>query len=419
MVKQARKKINEESLEIEPALMAETAKPVQKPVVIERHQVVRRWKEEKPLDEAEDDFEDDLTDEEFEDRREGDVVDPIAKAADEISGSSSIWSFSVFRLPNYERDNRTDSRSRRLSGTLPVPDEHYIREQLFLDDLQKFARGRESNWFLLVLRRDNRIDRYLPPFCVDPPLPDATTLKAVENGNTPINIYNPYPQPTVDGFKQFIAQAKQFAELRDLLLPANLIQQSLPTTTVNSEPLTDERALLHILNRDEGIVDTVVSKLRGLMKGNGIADEKGPWDAVVAALTSPTLPTVISQLVAQFKAQAANSAEPPQPQFQQQQLPPDVAAYQIVLRRLIDSLKLNGEVESVIAAIDGFLTLFPQHQSSVEGLINLPPEQALQMLAQVEPSATEAVALPHAVEWVQRLRDAYFQTGDNPDGITE
>ena len=419
MAKTAQKKVanDADTEENPPTVIDVELKPVPRPTVIENHQVVRRWKEEKPLDEVEEDeFDDD------EGNEGGDDVDiaaddPIAKVLSEIAGSRSTWSVSVSRLPNYDKDNRTDPKSRRFAGSLSIPDAEYLKEERYLEDLQqKFARGQNGNWFLMCVRRDNRNFAYLPPVCVEPPAPEMMAAKAIEN--TPINIFNPQQNPG-DMMDAMLKQFEKFNKLQAAMLPPWMKDIQLPTaapvSSTGNDQLTDEKALLHILNREGDIVDAVVGKLKGLMKGNSAGEEKSWADVAVAALTSPTLPAVISQLVAQFRAPMANPVEAPQPH----QPPPDVAAYQIVIRRLIDSLKLNGEVESVIAAIDGFLNLFPQHQMSVEGLINLPPEQALQMLAQVEPLAAEAVSLPHAVEWIQRLRDAYFQPGDNPDGLNQ
>ena len=425
MAKTAQKKVANaaETEGNSPTTVEVELKSVARPTVVENHQVVRRWREEKTLDEVEEDEFDDDDGNEGGDDVDIAADDPIAKVLSEIAGSRSTWSVSVSRLPNYDKDNRTDPKSRRFAGSLSIPDAEYLKEERYLEDLQqKFARGQNGNWFLMCVRRDNRNFAYLPPVCVEPPAPEMIAAKAIENGNTPINIFNPQQNPG-DLMDAMLKQFEKFNKLQTAMMPPWMkdmqFPAAAPVASTGNDQLTDEKALLHILNREGDIVDAVVSKLKGLMKGNSAVEEKSWADVAVAALTSPTLPTVISQLVAQLRAPMANPSEPPQPHFQQQQLPPDVAAYQIVIRRLTDSLKINGEVESVIAAIDGFLTLFPQHQSSVEGLINLPPEQALQMLAQVEPSAAEVVAMPHAVEWIQRLRDAYFQPGENTDGVNQ
>lgn len=388
------------------------------PMVKETHRVVRTWAEEKPISEfEEEDF--DETEEEPAEEIAPSPDDPIAKVLNEIAGSRSNWSLQVARLPNYDRDNRTDPKSRRHCGVLSIPDADYLKEERYLEDLQhKFARGQNGNWFLMCVRRDNRNFAYLPPVCVEPPLPEVMAAKAAEsNGSAPINIYNP-SVPAVDGFKQFIAQAKQFAELRDLLFPGGPVA-AVPASNAHNEPLTDERALLHILNREGDIVDSVTSKLKGLLRnGNGGSEEKGVWDVVVAALTSPTLPQTIQMLVQQFRdAAPPHQTNPNQapPTHQPQQPPPDVLMIQRLRQILVETLKLNGDVAPVLRAIDGLVMYFPQHQFTVENLMNADTQQLLATLPQMYPPAAEAVGLPHAAEWIERLKAEYFGEGEGED----
>lgn len=382
--------------------------PQTPPTVKETHRVVRTWQEEKPISEIEDDDLDD-SEEGASEEIAPSADDPIAKVLSEIAGSRSNWSLQVARLPNYDRDNRTDPKSRRHCGVLSVPDADYLKEERFLEDLQhKFARGQNGNWFLMCVRRDNRNFAYLPPVCVEPPLPEVMAAKAAENPNTPINIYN--PAPSVDPFRQFIAQAKQFKEVFELWPTGNGPNQ--PATAQANEPLTDERALLHILNREGDIVESVASKLKGLMRnGSGGNEEKGVWDVVVAALTSPTFPQTIGLIAQQFRA-AQPVANPSPVEPTPPPMPPDVAAYHRLLGVLTGSIKLNGDVNDALAALDGFVALFPEHAANVGGFLNAEPQQLLQALAQFHPPAAEVVGLPHALEWIARLKAAYFNDGE-------
>lgn len=386
------------------------------PMVKENHRVVRTWVEEKPISKfEEEDF--DETEEETAEEVAPSPDDPIAKVLNEIAGSRSNWSLQVARLPNYDRDNRTDPKSRRHCGVLSIPDADYLREERFLEDLQhKFARGQNGNWFLMCVRRDNRNFAYLSPVCVEPPLPEVMAAKAAEiNGSAPINIYNPQT-PQVDQFKQFINQAKQFKEVFELWPNSNPAQQAAPAN--NNEPLTDERALLHILNREGDIVESVASKLKGLMRnGSGGSEEKGVWDVVVAALTSPTLPQTIAMLAQQFRAAVPpeQAQQPQQPPPMQQ--PPDVLMVQRLSQILVETMKLNGDVAPVLRAIDGLVMYFPQHQFTVENLMNADTQQLLATLPQMYPPAAEVVGLPHAAEWIEKLKAEYF--GDGEGGATE
>jgi len=320
----------------------------------------------------------------------------------------------IDRLPLYDQNGQAGINAEKEFLRTTTCTESFFTSDEYLDHIRAIG-GAGTYW--LTLRHKNNIVASWQERIGGAPQAEQSAIEGVpvaSNGAVD-------PTAVIDVFwKQF----DKFQKFQQAMMPPWVKQfdpmAMMQQPALNPAANTTEGALMTLLNSDDELLNQAVGKLRKVFRGDGAtSEEKGPWDAVVAALTSPTLPAVVSQVLATFKTPTANPAETPQSQHQPQQPPPDVAAYQIVIRRLIDFLKLNGEVGSVIAAIDGFLNLFPQHQMSVEGLINLPPEQALQMLAQVEPMAAEAVALPHAVEWIQRLRDAYFQSEDNSDGITQ
>lgn len=392
-----------------------TESPIEEPDVIISppkveisHREVRTWKEERTVDDIEDEEIDDVEDDSPEEIQPS-PDDPIAKVLSEIAGSRSNWSLQVARLPNYDRDNRTDPKSRRHCGVLSIPDADYLKEERFLEDLQhKFARGVNGNWFLMCVRRDNRNFAYLPPVCVEPPLPEVMAAKAAETQNgTPINIYNPQT-PTVDGFKTFISQAKQFAELRDLLLPAGF--QAAQPTNQQAPPQTTENALLTLLNSDDELLAQATGKLRKLFRGDGAAaEEKGPWDAVVALLTSPTLPQTLGMLAQQFRQTTGNPAPQAQPiEVAPPPMPPDQMMYMRLLHILTATMRLNADTEPVVDALIGFIRFFPEHQNDAENLLNTETQQLLAMLPQFYQPASEVVGLSHAAEWVEKLKVAYF-----------
>ena len=78
-------------------------------------------------------------------------------------------------------------------------------------------------------------------------------------------------------------------------------------------------------------------------------------------------------------------------------------------------LRLNSDVATVLPALDGFVELFPEHRGSVEGLIAAETNQLLGMLPQFFPPAAEVVGLPHAPEWVGKLKAVYFGEGEGEE----
>lgn len=388
-----------------------TEKPV---VVTERHRVVREWSENKPVgDEGSDD--DDGIDDVVEDVAE---IDPIALVAQEMASSQHNWTLRVDRLPEYETTGKSGVGYRKFCGFVPIPSADWLRDQCYLEEIQsRWARVGECNSFAICIRKGSVIFRYLPIVSVEPaPATSLPGLGGVPVDGSTINVYGNQQNP-LDMMESVAKQLAVFQKLQASMLPpwmknfdpiAAIPQQQQPAAA------TTESALMTLLNSNDELVDVAVSKLRKLFRGEsgGGSEEKGPWDAVVALLTSPTLPQTISTLVAQFREPQNHQATANQPTDIPPPVSPDVAAYQRLLTVLTNAMRLNGDVATALAALDGFTALFPEHAGNVEGFLAANTQQLLQGLVQFYPPAAGVVGLPHAVEWVEKLKTAYF--GEEP-----
>lgn len=364
----------------------EMALTVEKPVVItERHRVVREWSENKPVGDDDETFDDD---DDIETAVEEVVeLDPIALVAQEMASSQHNWTLRVDRLPEYETTGKSGVGFRKFCGFLPIPSAEWLRDQCYLEEIQsRWARAGECNSFAICIRKGSVIFRYLPIVSVEPApnnsLPGINGLPVDANGST-INVYGNHQNPT-DLMEAFTKQFGAFQKLQAAMLPPwvkNLDPAALmQPPAANPAPATEE---------------------------------KGPWDAVVALLTSPTLPQTISTLAQQFRAPVANGHAPEQPQ-QPPPLPPDVVAQQRLLAVLTNAMRLNADAATVLPALDGFTELFPEHRGMIEQFFNTGTPELLAALPQFFPPAAEAVSLPHAAEWVDKLKALYF--GENSDG---
>lgn len=399
-------------------LPAEVEKPV---LVTERHRVVREWSESKPVDAVDDDDVDD--DDDIEAAVEEAVeLDPIALVAQEMASSQHNWTLRVDRLPEYETTGKSGVGFRKFCGFLPIPSAEWLRDQCYLEEIQsRWARPGECNSFAICIRKGSIIFRYLPVVSVEPApnnsLPGINGLPVDANGST-INVYG-NPQNPADLMETFTKQFTTFQKLQAAMLPpwvknldpTALMQSQAPASTT---PNTTEGALMTLLNSDDELLNQAVSKLRKVFRGDGAAaEEKGPWDAVVALITSPTLPQTISMLAQQFRvAQPVNGhAQPEAPP----QIPLDVQAQQRLLAALTNAMRLNINPEEALPAIDGFLALFPEQRQVIEQLLSAEPAQLLGALPQFFPPAAEVVGLPHAAEWVGKLKAIYFGEESEPE----
>ena len=398
------------------------AEPEGTPTVREKHTVVTQWVQQKPLGaesviETPDDDDDD-------DAFELASDDPIAEVIEEMAESSLDWSLAVYRLPGFEENGKAGAGHRKFSGAIPIPSPEWLRNQFHLEEIQrKFAREGMSNYFALEARKGNRIKKTLGVVAVEPlpvaNVPGMTGLPVDANGST-INVYGNQQNPA-DLMETFTKQFTMFQKLQAAMLPPwakNLDPTALTQQAAAANPATSttEGALMTLLNSDDELLNQAVGKLRKMFRGDGASiEEKGPWDAVVALLTSPTLPQTISMLAQQFRvAQPANGhAQPEAPP----QIPLDVQAQQRLLAALTNAMRLNLNPEEALPAIDGFLALFPEQRQVIEQLLSAEPTQLLGALPQFFPPAAEVVGLPHAVEWVGKLKAVYFGEGEETEAL--
>ena len=399
-----------------------TLEPEKQVVVTERHRVVREWSENKPVDALEtDDDDDDDIEAAVEEAVE---LDPIALVAQEMASSQHNWTLRVDRLPEYETTGKSGVGFRKFCGFLPIPSAEWLRDQCYLEEIQsRWARPGECNSFAICIRKGSIIFRYLPIVSVEPApvnsLPGLNGMPVDANGST-INVYG-NPQNPADLMDAFTKQFATFQKLQAAMLPP-WAKNLDPTAMVQSQQQvaspaanTTEGALMTLLNADDELLNQAVGKLRKVFRGDGAVEEKGPWDAVVALLTSPTLPETISMLAQQFRvAQPANGHAQPEAQ---PQIPLDVQAQQRLLAALTNAMRLNINPEEALPAIDGFLALFPEQRQVIEQLLGAEPTQLLGALPQFFPPAAEVVGLPHAPEWVGKLKAVYFGDGEESEQL--
>lgn len=399
------------------------------PLVRETHRVVKTWDVKKPLDDAGDEIAEYEEEVEEETQEEIKPRDPIEALLDEIGASHASWAMHVNRLPKYARDERTDPKSRVFAGTLTIPDENYLREEKYKEDIQeRFAKGTETNHFYCCVRRDNRNYCYLPVVSVEPPDPATIAQKQIENSGQPINIFQT-PQTAEDGFNTFVKQARQFAQLRELLFPTAMLENFQPPAAKVNEPLTTERALMHLVAQDGEVIDTFLGKLKGVLRRSDTGHEIGWMDLVFEAIKSDTLPKMIreaKQLLVEANGQHpaiaplspidnnAGLTGPPVAQPQQQAQSPEIQLLNFVIQAYLQNWTPKAtadwiaEFENQNAGVQPYVTAF----------LGMDPDEALSWLSQTIPQAQQIAQLPSAKKWFADLQ-AELKYEEPAEEITE
>jgi len=304
----------------------------------------------------------------------------------------------IDRLPNYDLNGQSGINAEKDYIRTTACTEQFFDSDDYLEHIRSIA-GPGTYW--LTLRGGKSIVAQWQERIGGAPQSDQPAIEGVTMAS-PAAVD---PSVMMDAFMR---QFEKFQKIQAAMLPP-WMKQANPNDwqPPAQQPNTTESALLTLLNSEDELMTQAVGKLKKLFRGDGAAvEDKGPWDAIVAALTSPTLPQTIGMLVSQFRApqQQPMTEAPPVPQ----QPPPDVLLYNQLLSILTETMKLNGDALPVLRAMDGFTTFFPQHQLQVENILNTDTPQLLAMLPQFFQPAAEVVSLPHAAEWLDKLKLAYF-----------
>lgn len=414
------------------------------------HRIVTTFKKDVPIDEAEaltveDEAEED---EELEDES---VPDPVQEMLGDLNVSphSHSWTMIVERLPEYEKNGRSDLNAKRVNcGTRPVTLD-------FIEDIRReFARPYKPNHFRITFKRDGKIRAHWPgALSLEPPPYDEIAqfeAKAQAAAPPAITINNP-GQP--QSFKQMLDQFKQLAELRTVLFPelAQLTQQSAQASTpAQTQPLTTESALLHLVSADESLMEKAVNGLSRLFRRTEDgAREVGFLDLAFEAIKQNTLPQLMREFRAMMKEGAQINGQPqtstpappqsappenqgnqmgalPHTQTQPQGVPSNDQGISFpphiqLLNHVIESFAKDEPIETTAEWITSFEKIYPGVTPYIEMFLAMAPDQALAWLAQAAPQTQPITAAPHAQAWVMNLQNALSEDGgpDEPNGSME
>lgn len=243
--------------------------------------------------------------------------------------------------------------------------------------------------------------------------------------------------------KSLVEQLREVKEIYEFTNPRR--EPSAPAPR-QPEPLDPEIALLSMLAKDEDLMARISKGLAGKLFGEKVAEEPDPWADIVkdviksgqapmivreaisglGSLLSPFLPKSAAQQPAQNHAPAEppmtaaseNAAQPPAlnqagPQAQQfgGQSPEEIAvmvAVQRLIGRILPAMQMNVEPGPIVDLLISHCDVFPEQEPMIQAWMQAPAESLLLLLNQNVPEAQPITALPHALEWTQKLQAAYF-----------
>lgn len=404
-------------------------------VVKENHTVVRAWATERTVEDLEEDLHQDEPEDDEEESEEREVApalpeDPIEAVISEMGVSPALWTIWIERLPRYEQDGKSDPRSRKYCGSLPFSDPDYLRDERYLEDLQRhFARVNQSNHFFCSLRRNGRIRCYLGVKSVEPP--PAIDLEKSQIAGQPVANANGFQQVsgnTPDPIKQMKETLKIAAEMRDMLLPPELVTRLAESRNPApaQQPLNEQSALAALLTVDDGILEKATAGLRKFLNNGSDRDSDFSfWQNIaLAAIQQKEIAAGLGGFLAALGVgfgsiiggngapaammQAATS--PPAPE------PPAPTPEQALLAFLLQCLAEQAQIDLVADSVSNYVRRFPQLSPYVDRLLNTDPKIVLELMT-ADPQAKELAIMPGAEKWIEDLQaalDSDVEGADEP-----
>lgn len=404
------------------------------PIATQRHRIVTEYTKTIPVEDEERDEIEEI--EPAEPAVEAEL-DPIEALLREIGASPSTWTLVIDRLPNYQKDGAFHTRVKySRCGTLPLTEDS-LRGEGYIEEIQtRWARPGRANDFRLLVRKDNRIYCYLPVLSIEPPDPEVIAKQtAIESPQ--INFQMPQGE---NSFDSFIKQAEKMARLREAM--GWIAPQTVQNSAASNEPLTTERALLHLIAQDGDVIESFTSKLKGVLRKGDGAREISWMDLVFEAIKSDALPKMIREaknLITEANSNGQAQMGATQIPFTQNQqadiptaqvpndqattpraangapgvAPPAIELLQFTVTACIQRLDVKEAARRVLS----FESLNPEVTPYLNAFSEMPAEAAVQWIAASVPQAASIAQMPHAKQWTEELQKALFAEGEMNDRI--
>ena len=360
---------------------------------------------------------------------EFDEPDPFEEAFAEFAGAQDIQ-LRVARLPNFERDGRSDSRAKQtFCGVLPFTDrdgyETEIQQRWGAGAYRVEARagGRIIGAKVLQLEAAASVAPVAAvPMPAVAPAPDLASLLAQQEERAFAamerqakllkTLAAPQPAPDV------VEQLERLEALRARFSP--------PTPSVVTPSATPAQQF------QEQLMQRAIEKVWERWDGDdaqtspALETEPAPW---WTQLLAPLIPALVplAQAGAAYLMHQAQPVAPSTPAPQTPAMPvlpapsadasptdaptapvqskPKTNPMNRLLSDLINAARANADVGPVVVHIQQFFAAHPFQAAMLTGLLAQPPAVLLQLLKSQMPQL-DLATMPHAEDWLGRLQAA-------------
>lgn len=339
-------------------------------------------------------------------------ADPFEEAVAEFGAAQDIQ-LRVARLPNFERDGRSDSRAKQtFCGVLPFTDrdgyETEIQQRWGAGAYRVEARAGGRIIGAKVLQLEAAIAPVVAvsvPMPAVAPVPDLASLEErmiaglERQAKLLKSLSAPPPAP------DFFEQLEKFETLRARVAP--------PVVTPSATPVQEDELTALIKQR---LADKLLAQFDTdeAQTGPALETEPAPWWAqLVTPLISTLAPFALmganyltsraqaaEQSASALPVLSAVSASEPQVKSE-----PESDPMNHLLNDLIIAARANADVGPMVSQIRQFFAAHPFQAAMLTGLLGQKPAVLLKLLQNQMPNL-DIAGIPHAADWLGRLQVA-------------
>lgn len=305
----------------------------------------------------------------------------------------------VERLPNYERDGRTDSRAvRRYCGRIEFDPEEYRDRIQAIWGAGHYRCSLRDHQGRLRKVWDVHVEHAPPPPGAAPP-------------PMPMVVQSSPQQPDLAALADV---ARQLAAIRRAM---GWDQQPAPPAPPPPEPVADKEdrrieLILNLLSRNETLGERVLQRILG--------EDESPREEGFLATLARTLPEILALIRQTAQQQAAPSPHAIQPPaLADDETADEEEPYMTLIEQLVRALAHDvargivdrATVERGARWIEEFERDYPQWLHLIRSLVNGTPDATLAALEMIYPDARGISTSPIARAWVAALQERLKKTG--------
>jgi hypothetical protein len=339
-------------------------------------------------------------------------------------GSAHNYTISVYRLANYDNDQRTNSTAdgRKFLKTIRW-------------DVENWETDIQNNWgegaYFVEVKKDRKLIGVNFVFECDDPLdgPPRIAANQYEQMAAPGQ-----PYPVMDTMQQMDAAFKMIDRVCEMIFdrmpkapnpaPAPALPQVINPPALAPSPL---EALIKAATSDDPVTQKVVRLLfgGGESSDNGesatnmydvlkVAADRVPWEAVALHLAQSLGKTEAPSGPGQSRQPPQQAIPPAQPQ-ESQNPAPEASEQKVeeqnsglnfnqVAQVLLNDMVHNAPVEQTASLVAQLGKEQPQAGAEVAMMLNLPAEKVWQAIVGIFPTMQQWEALPHRLTWIENLQ---------------